>query len=166
MRIKQKKVKSGPKGHMVKKTESGTTANCTAYLASLANTETISDEEEGSAVASISSTHKAVCEAIAKDMNDLKTERKKELSDFQGFFKDDMKAHLDNLVSDINERLKYISGQNEETTQRVEEVRKKLFRSEEWDVGLKDTLIDLLNNQQELRNKFSELETQSRGNNV
>ncbi|KAL0185486.1 hypothetical protein M9458_021183, partial [Cirrhinus mrigala] len=52
----------------------------------------------------------------------------------------------------------------EETARRVEDLERSTAESERWDIGVKDTLLQLLRNQKTLQSKLSDLEGRSRRN--
>lgn len=68
------------------------------------------------------------CMGHTESMRDLKTEKKKELSQVQCTFRDDMKAQLDELSTEINQQINT-------TTDRIEEVAKHLGEMERNIVG-------------------------------
>lgn len=81
-------------------------------------------------------------------------------------FRDDMKAQLDDLRTEINQQVKTATGQIEGVAKRLGEVEKRMAGKETWDIGVKDALIQLLNNQKSLQTKITDLEGRSRRNNI
>ncbi|KAJ8332654.1 hypothetical protein SKAU_G00424430 [Synaphobranchus kaupii] len=124
------------------------------------------DSEDERGTATLSSIRKVVSEVMAKGLSDLKSDMKKELSEFRESFREDMKAQLDDLTTEINQKIQDVTGQIEETTRRLGEVEKSMGETEKWDIGVKDTLIQLINNQRALQDKLTDLEGRSRRNNI
>lgn len=61
-------------------------------------------EEEGDTPATLSSIRKVMGKVMAEGMHDLKSDMRKELSEFRASFCQDMKAQLDELTSEMSER--------------------------------------------------------------
>lgn len=116
--------------------------------------------------ATLNSIRKMVSEVVAEGMRDLKSEMKKELSQVRLSFREDMKVQLDELRSEINQQIKAATGQVEEVAKRLGEVERSVAGREPWDTGVKDALIQLLNNQKSLQAKVADLEGRSRRNNI
>ncbi len=121
-------------------------------------------KEEGDTPATLSSIRKVMGEVMAEGMRDLKSDMRKELSEFWASFRQDMKVQLDELTSEINQKIQDATGQIEGATWRLEEVERSMAGSEKWDVGVKNTLIQLLKNQEILQAKVTDLEGRSRRN--
>lgn len=134
--------------------------------ASRASSDVSNNTEEANSVATSSTIRSVVSEVMAKGLDELKSQMKKELSTFRDIIKDDMKAQLDELSTVINQKIQTATGQIEEATQRLEEVERNFAVSEKWDLAVKDVLLDLMNNQRILQNKLSDQESRSRRNNI
>lgn len=115
-------------------------------------------EDEAASAATLSAIRKVMSEVMAKEMSNLKSDMRKELSEFRASFRQDMKAQLDDLSTEINQKIQVATGQIEEVTRRLGEVEKGFVGTEKWDIRVKDTLIQLLNNQQALQDKLSDLD--------
>lgn len=109
--------------------------------------------------ATLNSIRKMVSEVVAEGMRDLKSEMKKELLQVRLSFREDMKVQLDELRSEINQQIKAATGQVEEVAKRLGEVERSVAGREPWDTGVKDALIQLLNNQKSLQAKVADLES-------
>uniref|UniRef100_A0AAV2K584 Host-nuclease inhibitor protein Gam n=1 Tax=Knipowitschia caucasica TaxID=637954 RepID=A0AAV2K584_KNICA len=77
-----------------------------------------------------------------------------------------MKTQLDALNANINQKLEAATSQIEDATRRLEEVERKAAGAETWDLAVRDTLLDLINNQRDLQSKMSDLEGRSRLNKI
>lgn len=133
---------------------------------SLASPDANNDAEDANTDAMSSTLRSVVSEVMARGLDEIKSQMKKDLSTFREKIKDDMKAQMDELSSTINQKIQAATGQIEEATQRLEEVERNAAESERWDLAVKDVLLDLLNNQRILQNKLSDQESRSRRNNV
>lgn len=108
----------------------------------------------------------AVSEAITTGMTALWAELKKDLSDFRTCFREDIKEQMDELVSEVNWKIQDVTGQIEGAVKRVGQMEENMFNIERWDIGLKDTLTQLLTKQRALQEKVTDLEGRSRRNNI
>ena len=124
------------------------------------------DTEDETAPATLSSMRRVVSEVVAAGMRDLKSEMKKELSQVRTSFKEDMKKQLNELTTEINQQVSAATGKIEEVAERLGEIEKNMTGKEKWDIGVKDTLIQLLDNQKFLQEKITDLEGRSRRNNI
>lgn len=111
------------------------------------------DPPEGGTIATLSSIREVVSEVMAKGMYDLKSEMKKELGEFRDRLRQDIKAQIEDLTVEINQKMQDATDQIEEATRCLGDVEKSLVGMEKWDIGVKDTLIQLVNNQPALQNK-------------
>lgn len=73
-------------------------------------------------------------EVMTKEINVLKSDMRKELSEFRASFRQDMKAQLDDLSTDINQKIQVATSQIEEATWCLGEVEKGLAETEKWDI--------------------------------
>uniref|UniRef100_A0A3Q3GY08 L1 transposable element RRM domain-containing protein n=1 Tax=Labrus bergylta TaxID=56723 RepID=A0A3Q3GY08_9LABR len=112
------------------------------------------------------SLKKVVSEVVAEGMHDLKSEMKKELSQVRIHFVEDMKVKLDKLATKINQQVSVATGKIEEVVKRLRDMERNMAGKDEWDIGVKDTLIQLLNSQKRLQEKVTDLEGRSRRNNI
>lgn len=124
------------------------------------------DVVESPSPAVLASLRNVVSEVMAEGMMDLKLEMKKELSQVRLSLLDDMKAHMDKLTTEINQKVKVATDMIEEVAGRLGGVEESMAGREEWDNVVGDTLIQLLNNQKSLQAKISDLEGRSRRNNI
>lgn len=141
--------------------KTGTSSNHDSSHASLVSSDD-NGTEEANAVITSSTIRSVVSEVMANRLDELKTQMKKDLSDFREIIKGDMKAQMDELHTNINREIQTATSQIENATRRLEEVEKPVAAGEEWDFAVKDTLFDSVNNQRVLQNKLSELDSCSR----
>lgn len=99
-------------------------------------------------------------------MTALQAELKKDLSDFHTYFREDIKKQMDKLVSEVNWKTEDVTGQIERAVKCVGQMEENMFNMERWDIGVKDTLTQLLTKQQALQGKVINLEGRSRCNNI
>ncbi|CAL9707344.1 unnamed protein product [Knipowitschia caucasica] len=107
-----------------------------------------------------------ISEVMNKGLEDLRQQMARDLTNFREIIKEDMKTQLDVLNVNINQKLEAASRQIEDATRRLEEVEIKAAGAEKWDLAVRDTLLDLINNQRALQSKMSDLEGRSRRNNI
>lgn len=107
--------------------------------------------EDGASPAALSNLRIVVSEVVTECMRELKSEMKTELTQNRLSSRDDMKGQLDELRTEINQQVKTATGQIEVVAKRVGEMEKKMAGKETWDIGVKDTLIQLLNNHKSLQ---------------
>lgn len=133
--------------------------------ASLTSTDDGGATEEAN-LATSSAIRSIVSEVMARGLDDLKSQMRKDLSDFREIIKGDIKAQMDELSTSINQKIQTATNQIEEATLRLTEVEKNVAGAEKWDLAVKDTLLGLLNNHRVLQNKLSDLESYSRRQNI
>ena len=73
---------------------------------------------------------------------------------------------MEEFSIEIDRKLQDTVGQIEGTVKRIDEMEENISDMERWDIGVKDTLNQLLRNQRALRDKVSDLEGRSGCNNV
>ncbi|KAK7940305.1 hypothetical protein WMY93_003631 [Mugilogobius chulae] len=159
---KHKKLKSGTKGTTTEKKIE--TSSSSASLTSLNANHEVEDGANVSPVATDIRT--VVSEIMTKGLDDLKMQMAKDLSDFREMIKNDIKSQLDELSTNIDQKLQAAASQIEEATRRLEEVEKNAAGAEKFDLAVRDVLLELLSNQRDLQSKMSDLEGRSRRNNV
>ncbi|KAK7879618.1 hypothetical protein WMY93_033674 [Mugilogobius chulae] len=159
---KHKKLKSGTKGTTTEKKIE--TSSSSASLTSLNANHDVEDGANVSPVATDIRT--VVSEIMTKGLDDLKMQMAKDLSDFREMIKNDIKSQLDELSTNIDQKLQAAASQIEEATRRLEEVEKNAAGAEKFDLAVRDVLLELLSNQRDLQSKMSDLEGRSRRNNV
>uniref|UniRef100_A0A3B5Q2F2 L1 transposable element RRM domain-containing protein n=1 Tax=Xiphophorus maculatus TaxID=8083 RepID=A0A3B5Q2F2_XIPMA len=116
--------------------------------------------------ATISSLRKVVSEVMAEGMRDLKSEMKKELAQVRTSLKEEIKVLLNELTNEINQRVSAAINKTEEMGKRLGEMEKSMAEKERWDIGVRDAIVQLLNDQKLLREKITDLEGRSRRNNL
>lgn len=129
-------------------------------------------EQEGEKMAAEAATsalgplRQVVSEVVAEGMQDLKAEMKKELSLVRTSLKEDMKAQMSELTHEINQQVTAATSRIEEVGKRLEEMERNMVGKEKWDIGVRDAIVQLLDNQRQLQEKVTDLEGRSRRNNI
>ncbi len=108
----------------------------------------------------------ASLEAIRADIKAGHLDMKKELSGFCETIKKDLKEELGNFKEEVNQKLSEIGAELKNTGVRVEEVETRVAEMEEWSVTARDTLLQVLKEQERIVSKLTDLETRSRRNNL
>lgn len=108
----------------------------------------------------------AVSAAVAKGMECLRTELKKDFKEFSKCLREDIKKQIDEFTSEMRTKLQDVTSRVEDVTERVGEIEHGMANAERWDIAVKETLTQLLTNQQTLRDKVTEMEGHARRNNI
>ena len=109
---------------------------------------------------------KAVSEVMLAGMATLQAELKKDLSDFRTGFLEDINKKLDGLAAEMNHKIHEASGRIEGAEERLEELEGHIADRERWDLGVKETLTQLLSSQRALQDKVTDMEGRARRNNI
>lgn len=117
-------------------------------------------------IETLDSIRTAVSEVMTVGMATLQAELKKDLSDFHTCFREDIKKQMDEFVSEVNRKMQDVTGLIEGAVKRVDQLEENMLVMERWDIGVKDTLTQLLTNQRALQDKVTDLEGRSRRNNI
>lgn len=104
--------------------------------------------------------------AIYDEIRPLRSDLKSEMSEFRLSFHDDMKKELNEFKGEINKKLQETTKELAATTARVEEAEQRIAEIEEWDTEVKEALALMMESQETLRAKLTELEARSRRNNL
>ncbi|KAK7895957.1 hypothetical protein WMY93_021282 [Mugilogobius chulae] len=115
-------------------TESGTKGTTTekkietsSSSASLTSLNANHDVEDGANVSPVATDIRTVgSEIMTKGLDDLKMQMAKDLSDFREMINNDIKSQLDELSTNIDQKLQAAASQIEEATRRLEEVERTL----------------------------------------
>lgn len=99
-------------------------------------------------------------------MATLRTELKSDFKEFRTEFREDIKKQMDELSKEMNQRIREAADQVEEVTGRLKQVEDNMAYSERWYIGVKDTLVKLLENQRALQEKVSDMEGCARRKNI
>lgn len=99
----------------------------------------------------LDSIHTAVSEVMTTGMAALQAELKNDLSDFRTGFREDIKKQMDEFVSEVNRKIQDVTGQIEGAVERVGQMEENMHDMERWDIGVKDTLTQLLTKQRAFR---------------
>ena len=108
----------------------------------------------------------AVSEAMAAGLITIQTELKKELSEFRDCLREDLKKQMEEFKGEMNKKMHDSTARLDEADKRMEEIENSFVVMEKWDIGVKDTLIQLLSDQRALEDKLTAIEQQSRRNNL
>lgn len=73
---------------------------------------------------------------------------------------------MDEFTLEIHRKLQNVTSQIEDVTEHVGEIEHNMADAERWDIAVKDTLTQLLTNQQTLQDKVTEMEGLARRNNI
>lgn len=114
----------------------------------------------------LDSIRTVVSEVMTTGIAALQAELKKDLSDFRTCFREDIKKQMDEFISEVNRKIQDVTGQIEGAVERVGQIEENMLDMERWDIGVKDTLTQLLTNQRALQEKVTDLEGRSRRNNI
>ncbi len=110
----------------------------------------------------LDSIRKVMEEVTCNRMSKLQSEVKKELVELRSGVCEDMKKQMDGLTSEIDQKLQEVTGEIQGAVRRLGEVGDRVVDIERWDIGVKDTLTQLLKNQQAMQNKITDPEGRSR----
>ena len=69
-----------------------------------------------------------------------------------------MTGKINDMKAEFNQKIQETTATLDDNTQRLGEVEKKMAETERWDIAVKDTLTLLLEDNQTLRNKVSDLQ--------
>lgn len=114
----------------------------------------------------LDSIRTVVSEVMTTGMAALQAELKKDLSDFRTCFREDIKKQMDEFASEVSRKIQDVTGQIEGAVKRVGQIEESMLDMERWDIGVKDTLTQLLTKQRALQEKVTDLEGRSRRNNI
>ncbi|CAJ1053465.1 hypothetical protein NFI96_002648 [Xyrichtys novacula] len=108
----------------------------------------------------------AVSEAMAAGLITIQTEMKKELSEFRDCLRGDLKKQMEEFKAEINKKMHDSTARVDVAEKRMEDIEESFVLMEKWDIGVKDTLIQLLSDQRALEDKLTSIEQQARRNNI
>lgn len=109
---------------------------------------------------------KVVSEAMAAGLITIQTEMKKELSEFRDCLRGDLKKQMEEFKAEINQKMHDSTARVDTAEKRMEEIEQSFVVMEKWDIGVKDTLIQLISGQRALEDKLTSMEQQARRNNL
>lgn len=95
-------------------------------------------------IETLDSIRTVVREVMTTGMAALQVELKKDLSDFRMCFREDIKKQMDEFATEVNRKIQDVSGQIEGAVKHVEQIEENMIDMERWDIGVKDTLAQLL----------------------
>ncbi len=102
----------------------------------------------------LSSLCGVLSKVVAEGMQDLKSDLKMEWSQV-GLRVRQHESKSGRLTTEIDQQLKATTNQIKEVTKRMGEMERSLTGREKWGIGVRDTLIQLLNNQNLLQAKIA-----------
>lgn len=118
------------------------------------------DAEEGDIT-----TAKAI-QNLGKDIKSLKTELKRELTDFKNDFRSDIKQEFSSFKTEINQKLQSVIGDVRNHGVPLTEAEQRVEETESANTELRDPLLYSLKQQKLLQAKVTDLEGRSRRNNI
>lgn len=95
---------------------------------------------------------------MTTEMQELRSDITKQLSDFQNNFQTDIKKQLNELRAYINQKIEEATEKIDLTTERLEETEQRIRDMETWGTGARDAITSLLKTQHTLQAKVTELE--------
>ncbi|CAL1574303.1 unnamed protein product [Knipowitschia caucasica] len=105
-------------------------------------------------------------EAMKDAMTSFHTEIKKDLENFRSEICEEMKKQTGELATEMSQKLHDTNIRVSAVEERIQQVEDSMAESERWDIGVKNTLIQLLQSQRALQDKVSDLEGRARRNNI
>ncbi len=117
-------------------------------------------------IKTLDSIRSVVSEVMIMGMAALQAELKKDLSDFRTCFREDIKNQMDEFATEVNRKIQEVTGQIEGAVKRVGQMEENMIDMERWDIGVKDTLTQLLTRQRALQEKVTDLGGRSRRDNI
>ncbi|XP_030259124.1 E3 ubiquitin-protein ligase COP1 isoform X2 [Sparus aurata] len=124
------------------------------------------DEATLGETVSLASIRDAINETMAKAMSELKNNISDQLSDFQSSVQEDIKKQLAEMRADINLKMEETASEIEATSRRLEEAERRVGEVETFGVEVDAVSTQVQEIQLELKSKLTELEGQSRHNNI
>lgn len=124
------------------------------------------DEATLGETVSLASIRDAINETMAKAMSELKNNISDQLSDFQCSVQEDIKKQLAEMRADINLKMEETASEIEATSRRLEEAERRVGEVETFGVEVDAVSTQVQEIQLELKSKLTELEGQSRHNNI
>lgn len=124
------------------------------------------DEATLGETVSLASVRDAINETMAKAMSELKNNISDQLSDFQSSVRVDIKKRLCEMRTDVNRKMEETASGIEATSRRLEEAERRIGELDTFGVEVDAVSTQVQEIQLELKSKLTELEGQSRRNNI
>lgn len=131
-----------------------------------ANTTELASEQHGDNTVSLDLIRGAMSEVMTAEMATLRAELKTDLQDFRSAFHEDMKRQMDEFTKEVHLKLQESAKRVDHAEARMKQIEDNMAETERWDIGVKDALIQLMQNQHKLHEKVTEMEGRARRNNI
>lgn len=131
-----------------------------------ANEASLASTDHGDRMVSLDLIRIAVSEAVASGMATLRAELKSDLQDFGSVIREDMKKQMDELTREVHQKLQETTEQIDDAREHIKQIEENMEDIERWDIGVKDTLVQLMQKQRSLEEKVSDMEGRARRNNI
>lgn len=105
-------------------------------------------------------------QTIRDEIRAFRADFKNDMGAFRLSIRDDMRNELTELREEINQKFNDFSGELQTTNNRVREAEERIAELEEWNVAASDTLLEVLESQDALHTKLTDIEARSRRNNL
>ncbi|KAK1896470.1 LINE-1 retrotransposable element ORF1 protein [Dissostichus eleginoides] len=115
---------------------------------------------------SLALTMRSGLEAISKEIRDLKTEMKKDLTTLKEQVTEDVKSEINDLKREMYQQLSANTKTLQAQGSRIAEAEGRIAETETWNMEVKDALCKSLKQQQMLQDKLTDIEGRSRRNNI
>lgn len=145
-------LRSGKKGEMSKDDAGRDTEDANASCG---------DEAMLGETVSLDSIRNAIKHSMAEAMSELENNISKQLSDFQHNFKEDIIKQLDEMRTEINQKMEATTGKIAAASRRLDEAEERIGEVETFSVEVKDVLTNVQRTQSTLQAKITELEGHS-----
>ncbi|KAF3854205.1 hypothetical protein F7725_022260 [Dissostichus mawsoni] len=115
---------------------------------------------------SLALTMRSGLEAISKEIRNLKTEMKKDLTTLKEQVTEDVKSEINDLKREMYQQLSANTKTLQAQGSRIAEAEGRIAETETWNMEVKDALCKSLKQQQMLQDKLTDIEGRSRRNNI
>lgn len=105
-------------------------------------------------------------QTIRDEIRAFRADFKNDMGAFRLSIRDDMRNELTELREEINQKFNDFSGELQTTNNRVREAEERIAELEEWNVAASDALLEVLESQDALHTKLTDIEARSRRNNL
>ncbi|KAJ8257631.1 hypothetical protein GJAV_G00187940 [Gymnothorax javanicus] len=104
--------------------------------------------------------------AIHAELKAIRLDIKTELNSFHETISKDMKKNLAEFQEEVGRKLNEIATDLKDTVGRVEAAEQRVADIEEWSSLAKEAISQVLNTQEKMQEKLTDLESRSRRNNI
>ncbi|CAI5689176.1 unnamed protein product [Oreochromis niloticus] len=140
--------------------------DCEKEKEATADEASLASGQDGDRGAGLDWLQGAVGSVLMAEKATLQAELKGDFKEFRTEFREDIKKQMDELSKQINQRLLETTDQVEEVTGWLKQVEENIADAECCNIGVKDTLVQLLENQWALQEKVSYMEGRARRKNI